>query len=107
MFGIISGFTQIKMESKMMKKELFVDCVNAQLLFSGNTTNLKQHLQNHHPSVLSSCSTSDESSCQTTLESMAFILKKKFSAGSKRSQNITDGLVECICCLFPLLKARA
>ena len=27
---------------------------------------------------------------------MAFIPKKKFSAGSKRSQNITDGLVEFI-----------
>ena len=66
------------------------------IAFSGNTTNLKQHLQNHHPSVLSSYSTNDESSRQTTLESMAFIPKKKFSAGSKRSQNITDGLVEFI-----------
>ena len=66
------------------------------IAFSGNTTNLKQHLQNHHPSVLSSYSTSDESSRQTTLESMAFIPKKKFSAGSKRSLNITDGLVEFI-----------
>ena len=90
------GFHTDKDGIKDDEKRVVCRLCERSIAFSGNTTNLKQHLQNHHPSVLSSYSTSDESSRRTTLESMAFIPKKKFSAGSKRSLNITDGLVEFI-----------
>ena len=68
------------------------------IAYSGNTTNLKQHLQNNHPAVLTGlfgeCSTSQ--SQQLTLESTGFSPKSKMPHGSKHAREITDKLVRFI-----------
>ena len=68
------------------------------IAYSGNTTNLKQHMVHHHPEKLSETSelSTASASWQPTLESFQFRPKAKLASGSQRARDVTDALVKFI-----------
>ena len=69
---------------------------NHKVGFSGNTTNLGQHLQKWHPDVLTGAGSSHSKSFQLTLESFSGSRVKKMASDSKRAQEITKRIVEFV-----------
>ena len=74
----------------------FVCCKLCEKLvaYSGNTTNLKQHLQLHHRDALSDPGPS--SSKQVTLGDVGLKPTAKLPSGGKRAQQITESLARFI-----------
>lgn len=68
-------------------------CTAANVGYSGNTSNLKQHLTLYHPENLPGPSGVGQlGPKQVTLEKLSTLPKDKLPAGSKRSRDITTAL---------------
>ena len=92
------GFEVDKDGRRIDEKNVRCHLCNKAIGYSGNTTNLSQHLNKWHPEVLSSsmAETSPKSLTQVTLKSCAFRPTAKMATNSQRAQQITQGIAEFI-----------
>ena len=96
-------FGFVKDESGKMKDPKHVSCklCGKDVAYSGNTTNLKQHMLNHHPGELPGPSTSGGVSSSTKMKQPtveAFVARPvvKMAKSSKRAQVLTRGIAEFV-----------
>ena len=99
-YWLYFGF-RVDTEGKTDEKKVECKLCSKSIAYSRNTTNLKQHLEIHHPSEYrsltgegSGVTAGGSIATQSTLE--AFRPKPKLPSGSKRAREITDALVQFI-----------
>ena len=92
------GFEVDKQGKRLDEKSVRCRICNHKVGFSGNTTNLGQHLQKWHPEVLSGEGSGAKASKvqQLTLESCSVRPISKLPSGSKRAKEITQRIAEFI-----------
>ena len=86
----------MRVEKKVDEKSVRCRLCSHKVGFSGNTTNLRQHLQKWHPDVSTGAGSSHSKSLQLTLESFSGSHIKKMASDSKRAQEITKRIVEFV-----------
>ena len=98
-FGFLVDEKGMPVDSKAVLCKL---CPNLKrVAFSGNTTNLKQHLANHHPNELAeivgeSSSSEKPKLAQAKLEKFSSVSVKPLPSGNKRAQAITRAIAELV-----------
>ena len=92
------GFEVNKDGKRLNDKSVRCRICNHKIGYSGNTTNLGQHLQKWHPEVVSGEGSGAKTSKtqQLTLESCSVRPVLKLPAGSKRAQEITQLIAEFV-----------
>ena len=88
------GFEVNQDGKRLDEKNVLCRICSHKVGYSGNTTNLGQHLQKWHPEVLTGEAKSSKQ--QLTLESCSVRPISKLPSGSKRAQEITRKIAEFI-----------
>ena len=90
------GFEIDKSGKRVDEKSVRCRLCNNKVNFSGNKTNLGQHLQIWHPDVSTGAGSSHSKSLQLTLGSFSGSRVKNIASDTKRAQEITKSIVEFV-----------
>ena len=91
-FGFEVDSNGVKLSENVVKCKLCYRDIG----YSRNTSNLKQHLELHHPECMAGPSSQSSVSKQASIESFITNPKPKYKRGSQRDRDITDALTRFV-----------